>query len=333
MATMKDVARLAGVSTSTVSHVINNNRFVSQPVRDKIITAVAELNYSPSAVARSLKAKETRTIGMLLTSSNNPFYAEVMRGVEQSCYERGYSLILCNTEGNTARMGTSLETLLQRRVDGLILMCNDRNPLSEALFLHYPTLPIVMMDWAPFNGMCDTIQDNSLLGGQCATNYLISKGYRRIACITGPQDNTQACRRLSGYQQAMSEAGLKLEEGYQIFSNFEFSGGLNAMKQLLQLPEPPDAVFTCNDAMAVGVYLALNQAGLMPGRDVAVVGYDDIELASYMSPPLTTIHQPTDALGKLAIDTLLQRLESQITEPRTLALTPRLVERESVGMA
>lgn len=332
MATMKDVARLAGVSTSTVSHVINNNRFVSQAVKDKILSAVAELNYSPSAVARSLKAKETRTIGMLLTSSNNPFYAEVMRGVEQSCYERGYSLILCNTEGNTIRMGASLETLLQRRVDGLILMCNDRNPLSESLFLHDPALPIVMMDWAPFNGMCDTIQDNSLLGGQCATSYLISRGYRRVACITGPQDNTQACRRLSGYQQAMSEAGLTLDNGYQIFSNFEFSGGLKAMKQLLELPEPPDAVFACNDAMAVGVYLALNQAGLMPGRDVAVVGYDDIELASYISPPLTTVHQPTGELGKLAIDTLLQRLESQITEPRVLTLTPRLIERESVGI-
>lgn len=332
MATMKDVARLAGVSTSTVSHVINNNRFVSQPVRDKILSAVAELNYSPSAVARSLKAKETRTIGMLLTSSNNPFYAEVVRGVEESCYERGYSLILCNTEGNTERMGSSLETLLQRRVDGLILMCNDRNPISEVLFCHYPNLPVVMMDWAPFNGVCDTIQDNSLIGGKLATEYLISRGYHRIACITGPQDNTQARRRLQGYQQAMENAGLIAPEHYQIFSNFEFSGGLEAMQQLLKLPEPPKAIFTCNDAMAVGVYLAINQAGLKVGQDIAVIGYDDIELAKFMSPPLTTIHQPTDALGKLTIDTLLQRLEKQITEPRTLELTPELVERDSVGV-
>lgn len=330
MATMKDVARLAGTSTSTVSHVINNNRFVSQPVKDKILSAVAELNYSPSAIARSLKAKETRTIGMLLTSSNNPFYAEVVRGVEQSCYERGYSLILCNTEGNTERMGTSLQTLLQRRVDGLILMCNDRNPLSESLFLHYPHLPIVMMDWAPFNGVCDTIQDNSLMGGQLATEYLISCGYRHIACITGPQDNPQARSRLSGYQKAMAEAGLSSPDNYQIFSNFEFSGGLAAMQALLSLPHPPDAIFTCNDAMAVGVYLALNQAGLKVGQDVAVVGYDDIELAKFMSPPLTTIQQPTDMLGKLAIDRLLERLETQITEPRTLALMPELVVRDSV---
>lgn len=330
MATMKDVARLAGVSTSTVSHVINNNRFVSQPVREKILSAVAELNYSPSAVARSLKAKETRTIGMLLTSSDNPFYAEVVRGVEESCYERGYSLILCNTEGNTKRMEISLETLLQRRVDGLILMCNHSDSISEALFERYPSLPIVMMDWAPYNGVCDTIQDNSFIGGQVATEYLIANGYRRIACITGPQDNTQACRRLAGYQKAMSDAGLDAPKDYQIFSNFEFSGGLDAMQTLLSLPQLPDAVFTCNDAMAVGVYLAVNQAGLSVGTDIAVVGYDDIELAKFMSPPLTTIHQPTDALGKLAIDTLLQRLEKRITEPRTLALMPELVERSSV---
>lgn len=134
MATMKDVARLAGVSTSTVSHVINNSRFVSEPIRDRILSAVATLNYSPSAVARSLKAQSTRTVGMLLTSSNNPFFAEVMRGVEESCYERGYSLILCNTENDPERMKSSLETLLQRRVDGLILICNERNPTLETLF-------------------------------------------------------------------------------------------------------------------------------------------------------------------------------------------------------
>jgi LacI family transcriptional regulator len=121
--TMKDVARLAGVSTSTVSHVINNNRFVSDSVRDKVLSAVKELNYAPSALARSLKLNQTRTIGMLVTTSNNPFFAEVVRGVEGSCYERGYSLILCNTEGDVSRMNQSLETLLQKRVDGLLMMC------------------------------------------------------------------------------------------------------------------------------------------------------------------------------------------------------------------
>ena len=143
---MKDVARLAGVSTSTVSHVVNNNRFVSDSVRDKVMAAVEQLNYAPSALARSLKLNQTRTIGMLVTASNNPFYAEVVRGVERSCYERGYSLILCNTEEDAARMNRSMETLLQKRVDGLLLMCTENHRPSQDALSRYPSLPIVMMD-------------------------------------------------------------------------------------------------------------------------------------------------------------------------------------------
>lgn len=127
MATMKDVARLAGLSTSTVSHVINNNCFVSDTVRERVLAAVDALNHAPSALARSLKINQTQTIGMLLTASSNPFYAEVVRGVERSCYERGYSLILCNTEGDHHRLDRSLETLMQKRVDGLLLMCTENH--------------------------------------------------------------------------------------------------------------------------------------------------------------------------------------------------------------
>ncbi|CNI57468.1 transcriptional repressor RbsR [Yersinia pekkanenii] len=328
---MKDVARLAGVSTSTVSHVINKNRFVSDPIRDKVLAAVKQLNYAPSALARSLKLKETRTIGMLVTASSNPFYAEVVRGVERSCYERGYSLILCNTEGDINRMSRSIETLMQKRVDGLLLMCTENHRPSQDILRCYPSLPIIMMDWAPFEGVNDVIQDNSLLGGEMATSYLIARGYTRIACIAGPQDKTPAKERLEGYRQAMDRAGLPILPDYEVAGDFEFSGGLVAMKQLLALPEPPEAVFTSNDAMAVGVYQALHQAGLSIPQDMAVIGYDDIEIAQYMTPPLTTIHQPKDSLGELAIDTLIYRLNNPEAEPQVLILTPELVERGSVA--
>ncbi|MFA3780563.1 ribose operon transcriptional repressor RbsR [Yersinia sp. 1652 StPb PI] len=330
MATMKDVARLAGVSTSTVSHVINKNRFVSDPIRDKVLAAIKQLNYAPSALARSLKLNQTRTIGMLVTASSNPFYAEVVRGVERSCYERGYSLILCNTEGDIDRMSHSIETLMQKRVDGLLLMCTENHRPSQDILRCYPSLPIIMMDWAPFEGVNDVIQDNSLLGGEMATSYLIARGYTRIACIAGPQDKTPAKERLEGYRQAMDRAGLPIPSGYEVASDFEFGGGLVAMKQLLALPEPPEAVFTSNDAMAVGVYQALHQAGLSIPQDMAVIGYDDIEIAQYMTPPLTTIHQPKDSLGELAIDTLIHRLNNPEAEPQVLILTPELIERGSV---
>ncbi len=331
MATMKDVARLAGVSTSTVSHVINNNRFVSEAVREKVTSAVSQLNYAPSALARSLKLNQTRTIGMLLTASSNPFYSEVVRGVERSCYERGYSLVLCNTEGDEDRMNRSLETLLQKRVDGLLIMCTESHLPSAELLNRYPSIPSVMMDWAPFEGSSDIIQDNSLLGGEMATRHLIARGYTRIACIAGPQDKTPARLRLEGYRQAMASAGLPVPEGYIVSSDFEFQGGFNAMNTLLSLNPLPQAVFTCNDAMAVGVYHALYQAGMSIPGDMAVMGYDDIELARYMTPPLSTIHQPKDELGELAIDTLLHRLAAPGGSQQLLVLTPELMERASVA--
>ncbi|WP_304166672.1 ribose operon transcriptional repressor RbsR, partial [Lonsdalea britannica] len=331
MATMKDVARVAGVSTSTVSHVINGDRFVSEAVREKVLQAVKQLNYAPSALARSLKINQTRTIGMLLTASSNPFYAEVVRGVERSCYERGYSLILCNTEGDPERMSRSLETLLQKRVDGLLLMCSESSALSPDIMARYPSLPTVMMDWAPFEGCGGVIKDNSLQGGEIATRYLIAQGYRRIACITGPLDKTTAHNRLEGYRKAMDDAGLHRPSFYEVSGDFEFASGYRAMQQLLTLEQPPEAVFACNDAMAVGVYRALHQAGLSIPDDVAVMGYDDIELARYLSPPLTTIQQPKDELGELAIDTLLYRMTDPDSPPNVLTLTPELAVRESVG--
>jgi LacI family transcriptional regulator len=326
---MKDVARLAKVSTSTVSHVINNNRFVSEAVRTKVLDAVAQLNYAPSALARSLKLKETRTLGMLLTTSNNPFFAEVVRDVERICYQRGYSLIVCNTEGNLERMNSSLETLLQKRVDGLLMMCTESSPRQELLFERYPAVPIVMMDWAPYRGVCDIIQDNSLEGGRLATEYLLAQGYRDIACIVGPSNNTQAQQRLEGYKLALRAAGVAIRDELVIFSDFQFNGGLTSMERLLALTKPPTAVFTGNDAMAVGVYLAVHQAGLAVGKDIAVVGYDNIELAGYLCPPLTTIQQPKDKLGESAVDLLLNRIAHPEMESQVLALKPELVVRQS----
>ncbi|MBY6353638.1 MULTISPECIES: ribose operon transcriptional repressor RbsR [Enterobacter cloacae complex] len=330
MATMKDVARLAGVSTSTVSHVINNDRFVSEAIREKVDAAIKELNYAPSALARSLKLNQTRTIGMLITASTNPFYSELVRGVERSCFERGYSLVLCNTEGDEQRMNRNLETLMQKRVDGLLLLCTETHQPSKEIIQRYPSIPTVMMDWAPFDGTSDLIQDNSLLGGDMATQYLIDKGHTRIACITGPLDKTPARLRLEGYLAAMARAGLSVPEGYRITGDFEFHGGFEAMQTLLAQAQRPQAVFIGNDAMAFGAYKALYQAGLRVPDDMAIIGYDDIELASYMTPPLTTIHQPKDELGELAIDVLIHRMAQPTLQQQRLQLTPILMERGSV---
>lgn len=329
MATMKDVARLAGVSTSTVSHVINNDRYVSPSMRTRIETAIKVLNYAPSALGRNLKMKTTRTIGMLMTNSNNPFFSEVVQGVEHSCYELGYNLIICNTEGDSQRMYNNLEALLQKSVDGILSMCEGNQSLPDDIFSRYPALPIVMMDWSPFTDRCDIIQDNSLDGAILATRYLIEQGYRRIACIAGPSNNTQAQRRLTGYYQALQQAGLSMPTRYQVAGDFRFASGAQAMHQLLKCHPRPDAVFCSNDAMAIGAYQALYQQGLLVGQDIALIGYDDIEFAAFMNPPLTTIHQPKQALGQLAVETLLERMQNSDAPLQILTLTPELVIRSS----
>ncbi|EOE1543994.1 MULTISPECIES: ribose operon transcriptional repressor RbsR [Providencia] len=330
MATMKDVARLAGVSTSTVSHVINQNRYVSESITVRVKNAIEELNYAPSALARSLKMNRTNTIGMLLTTSNNPFYAEVVRGVERSCYERGYSLILCNTEGDLQRMNHSLETLLQKRVDGLLIMCTEVQGPSKHVLARYPAVPTVMMDWSPFESDGDIIQDNSFLGGEIATRYLIKAGFTRIACIAGPQDKSPARARHQGFIQAMTDGGINIYDDYIIFSDFEFAGGFESMNKLLSLPTPPEAIFAGNDAMAVGAYQAIYQKGLKVPDDISIIGYDDIDLSPYMIPPLTTIHQPKDKLGQQAVDQLIYRMDNPEAKASILVLTPELIERQSV---
>ncbi|MBT0721852.1 transcriptional regulator RbsR [Tatumella sp. TA1] len=330
MATIKDVARKAGVSTSTVSHVINQNRFVSTAIQQRVTQAIEQLNYTPSALARSLKLNQTRTIGMLVTTSSNPFYAEIVKGVEDSCYERGYSLILCNTADDEQRMSRSLETLIQKRVDGLLLMCNEGHAALAPTLQRYPSLPIVMMDWSPLTGLGDVIEENALFGGELATLHLIKRGYQRIACITGPLDKSTAKRRLAGFKRALLASGRDIDENYIIQGDFEFSGGMVSMEALLALSPRPDAVFACNDAMAVGVYQALFRAGLTIPDDIAVIGYDDIALSEYLTPPLTTIHQPKDSLGLMAIDLLLHRIESKKGgAPVSWELTPELVSRSS----
>ncbi|WP_081741473.1 substrate-binding domain-containing protein [Tolumonas lignilytica] len=330
MATMKDVARLAGVSTSTVSHVVNNTRFVSDEIRERILKAVADLNYSPSALARSLKLNQTRTLGMMVTTSNNPFFAEVVAGVERICYQRGYTLVLCNTEGDPERLSHNLEVLLQKRIDGLLLMCTEARSASAEVFGRHPAVPIVVMDWGPLNTIADRIQDNSALGGYLATRHLIEQGHSRIGLITGPLDKLPAQSRQQGYRQALEEADIPFRAEYVVEGDFEFTGGISGMHQLLALAEPPSAVFAGNDVSAVGVYQALYRAGLRVPQDISVVGYDDIELSRYLTPPLTTIHQPQAELCRQAVDTLLDRIQGADDAPRLITLEPKLIARESV---
>lgn len=330
MATMKDIARLAGVSTSTVSHVINKSRFVSDEIAERVNNAAQQLNYAPSALARSLKMNRTKTIGMLVTTSTNPFFGEVVKGVERSCYHQGYNLILCNTEGDNQRMKASINTLLQKRVDGLLLMCSTLEGERLDVFDRYPDIPIVVMDWGPILFASDKIQDNSLQGGYMAAKHLIECGHKEIGCITGPLIRHQAQMRYEGYKRALAEAGIAINPDWIVESDFECEGGYQAFEKLYQRGKLPSALFVSNDMMAMGVIQAASQRGLRVPDNLSLIGYDDVHIAKFMTPALTTIHQPKYRLGKAAVDTLLYRLENPDTTAQVVQLEPTLVVRNSV---
>ncbi|WP_417882931.1 substrate-binding domain-containing protein [Vibrio rumoiensis] len=331
MATMKDIARLAQVSTSTVSHVLNKTRFVSEDIEKRVQQAAKELNYAPSALARSLKMKCTKTVGMLVTTSTNPFFGEVLKGVERRCYEKGYNLILCNTEGDSERMKASIDTLLQKRVDGLMLMCSTLEGEEIEIFERYPELPVVVMDWGPMAYASDKIQDNSFKGGYLATQYLIDHGHTAIGCVTGPLHRSQASLRFDGFKQALQDNNLPLNENWIVQGNFECDGGYDAYQTLKHNGPLPSALFVCNDMMALGLINAASQDGTKIPQDLSIIGYDDIHLTKYITPSLTTIHQPKHQLGKTAVDTLLSRLENPDSPQQVIQLEPTLVERHSVS--
>ncbi|MGF1722484.1 substrate-binding domain-containing protein [Vibrio kyushuensis] len=330
MATMKDIARLASVSTSTVSHVINKSRYVSEEISERVNKAANELNYAPSALARSLKMNRTKTIGMLVTTSTNPFFGEVVKGVERSCYQEGYNLILCNTEGDSERMKASINTLLQKRVDGVILMCSTLEGERIDVFERYPDIPVVVMDWGPMLFTSDKIQDNSLRGGYMAAKYLIESGHKDIGCITGPLIRHQAQMRYEGYKRALNEAGIEINPNWIVEADFECDGGYAAFNTMKAKGALPSAIFVSNDMMAMGVINAANENGIKIPQDVSIIGYDDIHIAKYMTPSLTTIHQPKYRLGKAAIETLLKKLEKESSEAIVVQLEPTLAVRKSV---
>ncbi|MDO2948504.1 substrate-binding domain-containing protein [Aeromonas simiae] len=328
MANIRDVAALAGVSTTTVSHVINETRFVADETRERVFAAMRDLNYAPSLVARSLKVKETHSIGMLVTTSSNPFFAEVVRGVERYCFEQGYNLMLGNTEGEATTAQSYLKMMLRKRVDGLLIMCSEgqREVLGQLDWLG--DLPVVQMDWGS-GGACDLIADNSHHGGMLATRHLIALGHKKMGCITGPRDRAPGTERLAGFIEALQEAGLPLRSDWILEGNFDCASGHQAMRSLLALSERPTALFVCNDMMAMGAISAATEAGLRIPEDLSIIGYDNVALAEYMSPPLTTINQPKEELGRLAVTRLLTRINGERPQETLITLEPNLVIRRS----
>ncbi len=328
MANIREVAQKAGVSITTVSHVVNQTRFVAPETEQRVRQSMQELNYRPNSLARSLRRGETKTIGLILPDSANPFFAESARLLEEAAYQKSYSLILCNSNGDLEKERLYSEVLFNKQVDGIIFMAagDDTRSLQE-LIDHQ--LPVVIVDRVFDQMDLDTVITDNRASGYSAVNHLIEYGHRRIGIIRGPSNLTPSAQRVIGYHQALEKAGIPIDPTLEQMGDFHSRTGYAATKFFLQLTNPPTAIFACNDLMAIGALRTIHEAGLSVPADISIVGYDDIEMASYIQPALTTIAQPIAELAETVIKLLLERIEQPGLPPRRIVIQNKLVIRQS----
>ena len=328
MATIKQVAIAAGVSFTTVSHVLNNTRPVSDAARERVLAAAKALNYVPSALARSLRSQSTDTIGLIIPNNTNPYFSELARGIEDRCYAAGYSVILCNSDDDPAKQHDYVDVLMSKRCDGLIMAALAQ---SDGALLHPRQVPTVLLDRAPHGLEADVVGVDNTAGGLLAGRHLLSLGRRRIGCIGGPLDIEISRQRIDGLRAALRDARLVLDAALCAFADFSSAGGYVAALQLLALPPArrPDALFCCNDLMAIGALRAAAELGIAVPQALAVVGFDDIDLAQFVHPALTTVAQNTRELGHIAAQCLLDRIAEPGLALQQRVVAPQLVVRAS----
>ena len=333
MATMKDVAQRAGVSPSTVSHVINETRFVSQQLRDRVLRAMSELNYQPSAVARSLRTKKTQVVALVIPDITNPYFPEVARGVQDVAEETEYSVILCHTDRVRGRELRFLKALRGQWVDGLILnpsevTSGDLQDLQDA------QIPVVLIGSQIDHPDLDVVMVDNVQGAYDAVSHLIDLGHRRIGLVGGPRAASSGEQRFQGYIRALADHDIPVDEEIITEGRFTREGGYESMKRLLALQSPPTAVFASSDVMAIGALMAIQEQGLQVPNDVSLVGFDDIAEASTTTPKLTTVSQPKYQTGEVAAQLLFDRVEGASPGKRQkIVLSHQLVIRDSTAHA
>lgn len=331
MTTMKQVAERAGVSTSTVSHVINNTRAVSALARERVLAIIDETRYIPSAIARSLKNHRTATLGVMVPNNVDPHFAELINAIEAAAFARSYSVMLCNGHADCRKQADYLRGLLAKRIDGLIVVAGSADATMAAV-LSTAGVPLVLVDGAVAGVSADLVESDHQAGAALATRHLVRLGHRRIACVAGPPHWPATSQQVAGYRLALGEAGMPFDEDLLIHGDCTSKGGYQAVRQLLALATPPTAVFACSDLMALGGLCAAASLVQVP-QQLSVIGYDNIALAACANPRLTTIAQATAAMGALATDLLLERIGGAHDPWRHAVLPTRLVERQSTAAA
>lgn len=331
MVTARDVAERAGVSTSTVSHVLNGTRVVSRELRARVLDAAHDLGYEANAVARSLKTRRSHTIALITPDIGNPFFTSVVRGVEDVTGARGYGLILCNTGEDPGREEAYLRMLGAQRVDGMILVpSGDRYPYLDRL-LHTRTA-LVLLDRVIDDPTTPAVTLDNVDAARVATRHLVGLGHRRIGFVAPRMGTSSATERIAGYRQELEQSGIAYDPALVRDGRSLLEEARTATGELLELPERPTALIVGNNLMTLGAVAAIERHGLRIPQDVALVGFDDAVWADVLHPRLTTIAQPTYQLGRTAADLLMRRIDDPGAQvPFRTAMSGRLIVRDSCG--
>ena len=328
--TMKDVARLAGVSPQTVSIVVNKKPGISKATRARVMEAIDELQYRPRFVARSLRTRTTHTLAFLVPDIANPSLAAMTSAAEKYAHSFGYNLVVYNSLGDVDRESAYVQMAVDRWVDG-VLCVSVKNELISLYTLERAGIPAVVIDRIPEQYTKPAVIFENIKAGLIAAEHLLNLGHVYIAHISGPMDLRLARERLEGFRRAIVERGLQPGVCVTVEGNWECETGYKAMQSILASKPLPTAIFAANDRMAIGAMRALYEAGLRVPQDVSVVGLDDIEVAAYQVPPLTTIEQPFARMATLGVQMLLALLRGdELAEPR-IVLEPALIVRQSTA--
>jgi LacI family transcriptional regulator len=332
MVTIREVAHQAKVSVGTVSNVLAGSATVRPELRRRVEEAMRGLDYHPNQIARSLKTRQTKTLGLVISDITNPFFPQVVRGAEDAAMESGYLLITLNTDDNPERERRALSMLRARMVDGLLLtVAATRADLKHVEQFRASGLPIVCIDRKVPNIPIDLVCSDNVRGARMCMQHLLSRGHRRIGYLSGTVGLFTAETRLAGFQQALDEAGITADQRLVRHGDFRLESGYRLAKEMLLEHDPPTALFASNAMMGFGALKAIHELGLRCPEDVALAMFDDVPFGDVIQPRLTVVAQPAYEMGRVAAKLLIARLEGRETSPEPVChlLIPELLVRES----
>jgi LacI family transcriptional regulator len=325
-----DVAALAGVSTATVSRVINGTGSVSEPIRRRVMRAVQQLNYYPNAYARALASGRSHQIGLLISDISNPFFPELTRSIERAAFQHGFEVVLSETDYDSERLARSVRRFLERDVAGVIIMASEVDPhLMDGLARR--RVPLVFLDLKATAERTSTISVDYARGIEEAVSHLAGLGHRRLGYISGPSRFPSAAKRLHAFRAAVERHVGSAPAPLVYEGDFRLESGLRAATEILETRLRPTAVLAANDLTALGLMKGCRAGRLLVPRDISIVGFDDIDFASLSDPPLSTVCLPRDELGRRAVETLLQSVSDTPPPPVEIQVPTYFIARGSTG--